>query len=76
MNKFIWIILIILGIWIGIVVGQNLTIYQFNAEIERLATENGALASQKRQLRATIGRLEAELTIRQRGLRLRSEKGK
>lgn len=63
MNRFSWILLVGLALWIGFIAGQHMTIHRFNNEIERLSTENAAILSQKRNLRAYLGRLEAEVTI-------------
>ena len=71
MNKWTWILLIGLALWVGIIAGQHITLHRFNAEIERLSTENEYLNSRIRNLRAVLGRQEGELTILKRKMRKR-----
>ena len=66
MTRWAWIFLTGLFLWMGIGIGQYVTVQRFNNEIERLATENSELLSHKRHLRACIGRLEAEVVILKR----------
>lgn len=66
MTKWAWIFLILLSCWIGIMAGQHITLYRFNSEIERLSNDNEYLNNRIRNLRATVGKQEAELTILKR----------
>lgn len=63
MTKWIWLLIIGLVLWIGIIGGQQITLHRFNTEIERLSDENGYLNSRIRNLKAVLDRQEAEITI-------------